>query len=605
MSGITGWVDSVRDLRDADAVTARLTADLVVRGQHGTGTWRERHAVLAQRADAAWRGTVEPARARGQDGRTIAVAVCDGYLHHADTLWSAVADGPPASPDGPSVAEIVLHAYLRWGERVAEHLDGAFAFAIRDERDHTLLLGRDRFGIRPLSYTTTEHGAVFSSDLGALARHPAVTPEIDADGLCALLTQLRAPGTAALRGVREVPPAHTVRLGAHGETVRRYWALEARPHELDLDGTIHRVRELLEEVVSDDLAGTDPSVLLSGGLDSSALTGLAATVSGAAPRTFTVAFGDTAAPVPDRPYALDVVRFWECRHQEVTVRPEDLSDPATLSAVLSAKDYPSPFGDKNITPYLFSGKVAAEVPVALSGEASDTVFGSLGGKIDENHEFTTFPWIERSRSWGLEHGMGSGMFDRALLRSVDVDGYCDRLFREASAEVPVLAGDSRLDRLGRQADHLTINRFLEQAVHHSERLSAAAGLQVRFPFLDHRLVSFLYNVPVRMKWFDGRGKSLLRTNAKDLVPESVLTRPKVPYPITYADSYKAALTTRLRTLLDDSDAPVRPLADLTALREVAADPALLDQGGWYGRANVEMVLQLDAWLRRLGVRIAI
>ncbi|MGP9022682.1 asparagine synthase (glutamine-hydrolyzing) [Streptomyces sp. BR1] len=601
MSGITGWLDRVRDLRDADATTARLTADLVARGRHGTGSWHSPRAMLAQCVDAAWHGSAEPARVRQSD-ETVAVAVCDGYLHNAGELWSAAGSGETSVP---SVAEVVLHAYLRWGPAAVQRLEGNFAFAVWDARSGELVLGRDRFGIKPLSYSPVEHGVVFSSDVAALAAHPLVAPEVDADGLCALVTQLRRPGHGVLRGLREVPPGHTVHLTSEGETARRYWTLEARPHELDLGQTIERVRGLLGEAVDGELRGTEPAVLLSGGLDSSALTGLAASTSGLAPRTFTVAFGDTAAAVPDRPYALDVVRFWNCRHDEITVRPEELSDPVTLAAVLAAKDHPSPFGDKNITPYLFSRQVAGQVPVALSGEAADTVFGSLGFRADDGHEFATFPWIERSRGWGMEHGIGTGLFDPELLRGVDVGGYCDRLFREASAEVPGLREDSPLDRLGRQADYLTMTRLLEQAVHHSERLAAMAGLQLRFPFLDHRLVGFLYNVPARMKSFDGHGKSILRTIAKDLVPESVLTRPKVPYPITYADSYKSALVRRLRTLLDDSTAPVRPLIDAPGVEKIVADPALLDRGGWYGRANVEMVLQVDAWLRRLRVRISI
>jgi asparagine synthetase B (glutamine-hydrolysing) len=134
-------------------------------------------------------------------------------------------------------------------------------------------------------------------------------------------------------------------------------------------------------------------------------------------------------------------------------------------------------------------------------------------------------------------------------------------------------------------------------------LSTSAGLQVRFPFTDHRLLSFLYNVPAAMKSFDGREKSLLRAVGRELVPQSVLTRAKVPYPITYDPLYKAGLVRRLRTLLEDGAAPVRPLVDLAGVRRMADDPALLDRGGWLGRADAEMVLQLDDWMRRLQVRL--
>lgn len=218
---------------------------------------------------------------------------------------------------------------------------------------------------------------------------------------------------------------------------------------------------------------------------------------------------------------------------------------------------------------------------------------------------SSFPWVEKAWKWGARSGLGTGLFDQDLLAGIGAHDYLDLRFREALEEVPDLPGDSQRNRLGRQYDYLTVTRMLDQAINHSERLATAAGLQLRYPFSDHRLFSYLYNVPVEMKWYDGRGKSLLRTIARDLVPESVLTRPKVPYPITYARFYKAALIVRLRALLDDSNAPVRPLLDIAAASRIAADPDLLDRGGWFGRADVEFALNLDGWLRRLRVRLRI
>ncbi|WP_437322091.1 asparagine synthetase B family protein [Sorangium sp. So ce385] len=534
----------------------------------------------------------------------MAAAVCDGYLHNAADLWAAAGAGRCAG-GLPSVSEVVLHAYLRWGHQAAERLEGNFAFAIWDARTDELLLGRDRLGIKPLSYFPLPHRVVFASEVAALAAHPLVTPEIDETGLCALLTQLRSPGRGALRDVYEVPAGCTVQFARERVILRRYWTLEARPHTFGLEETLKQVRELLVDAISRELRGVAPAVLLSGGLDSSALTGLVASSSSAPPRTFTVMFGDTAAAVPDRPFAREVVLRWGCEHHEVAVRPQELSAPVILSAVLAAKDHPSPFGDKNITPFLFSRRVAELVPAILSGEAADVMFGGVDGAAEGMREPTMFPWIARSRRFGMEYGIGTGLFDDALLRSVDIAGYLDRLYREAKAEVPHLAGSAAIDRAAREVDYLNMTRLAEQTVNHSERLGAAAGLQIRFPFADHRLFSYLYNVPRRLKRFDGREKSLLRAIAKDLVPPSVLARAKVPYPITYDARYKASLVARLRTLLDDATAPVRPLIDLRRAASVVEDNRLLDRGGWLGRADVEMVLQLDDWLRWLRVRVNI
>jgi asparagine synthase (glutamine-hydrolysing) len=600
VSGVAGWLDFQRDLRDEALTVSRMAADLVSRGPREGGRWLDRHAALAQRTDAGRPESGAPAVLE-ENGRPVAAAVCDGYLHNTRELWAASGGGPVPSPAG-----VVLRAYLRWGADAAERLEGAFAFAVWDARREELLLGRDRLGIKPLSYAPTPAGAVFASDVATLAGHPLVTPELDAEGLSALLTQIRTPGHGVLRGVREVPPGCTVRFTRDGETPRRYWALQAQEHTLGRDDTVKHVRGLLEDCVARDMDGTDPGVLLSGGLDSSVLTGLAATgASRTAPRTFTVVFGGTAAAVPDRPFADEVVLLWGCEHREITVDPAELTDPVLQADALSAKDHPTPFGDKNVTPFLFSRRVAARTPVALSGEAADAMFGGLGGALDENRVLTTFPWIERSARFGMPYGIGTGLFDPGVLRSADVGGHLDRMFHQALAEVPHLPGASRLTRLANQVDHLTVTRLLEQTVGHSERLGTTAGLQVRFPFADHRLYSFLYNVPPELKSFDGREKSLLRAVATDLVPPSVLTRAKVPYPITYDARYKAELLQRLRTLLGDRTAPVRSLLDLSAATRFLREPKLLDRGGWLGRADVEMVLQVDAWLRRLRVRMCI
>lgn len=599
MSGIAGWLDRQRDVRSFSLTVEQMASALVVRGRAGGTAWQGRNVALIQRDLAQHRGAAIATDARGE---VLAVAVCDGSVLPPSDLGSGVAPPGMTVDSGSDESQSVLRAYLRWSRSAPCHLDGSFAFAVWDTRTRELLLGRDRLGIKPLSYVLTPTGVVFASDVATVVRHPMVRAELDGAGLGAILTQLRSAGQGVLRGVREVRAGHTLCIAQNRLSEEPYWRLEARPHELDLDDTVKHVRELLKDAVGRALTGERAAVLLSGGLDSSVLTGLVASGGRSAPQTFTVLFGDTAAPVPDRPYAEEVVRLWGCDHREVALRPGELLDPVTLAEVLAAKDQPTPFGDKNTTPYLFSRRVAPYAPVVLSGEGADALFGGLGGSIDEGRVLTSFPWIERSRQFGLPYGIGTGLFDQALLESVDVNGHVDRMFREALDEVPRSADDGPVDRLARQVDYLTVTRLLEQTVLHSERLSTAAGLQVRFPFTDHRLLSALFNVPAAMKSFDGREKSLLRALGRDVVPPSVLTRAKVPYPITYDPQYKAGLLDRLCELLDDSTAPARPLFDLPAIRRMTQDPALLDRGGWLGRADAEMVLQLDAWMRRLAVR---
>jgi asparagine synthetase B (glutamine-hydrolysing) len=233
------------------------------------------------------------------------------------------------------------------------------------------------------------------------------------------------------------------------------------------------------------------------------------------------------------------------------------------------------------------------------------MFGGLYGDLDAVPELRTFPWLEQARRFGVRNGIGTGLFDGELLRAIDVEGYLERVFHEAIAQVPTLPTDTPARRTVRHIDFLTVTRLLEQTMLHTERLGAAGGVQMRFPFADHALYSFMYNVPVEMKFTGGRTKSILRDLAVDLVPPSVLARKKSTFPALYDARYKAFVVDQLRELLDDSSAPVRAVANLAAAAEIVDDPRLLDRGGWFGRADVEMLFQVDAWMRRLQVRVRV
>lgn len=592
MSAIFGWIDAQRSLHGMGPQALGSMMREAARGFGRGDQWLGEHAVLGVRPDAVQGTGLAVAHC---DGHQV-VAACDGYLYgsaspHANSLRR-----------GSAEAEAVLNAYLRWGRQAAERLEGAFAFSVWDSRSGELFLGRDRLGIKPLSYAQVGSGWAYASEVAALTAHPLLRSELRPDGLNALISQLRSPGRGILRDVSEVAPATVVTCADRHSLRYRYWSVQALPHDLSPAETIARVRILLDEAVARDLEGVEPAVLLSGGLDSSVLTGMTAQLACRAPRTYTVGFGDIARAVPDRPYAREVAQFWGCPHREVVIRPEELVDPSILAAVLAAKDYPTPFGDKNVTPYLFSAQVAGQSPIALSGEAADAVFG---GTSQDDRELTTFPWLERSRNFGRPYGLGSGLFARDLLSDTDLAGHVGRMFHEALSEVPHLPGSSPAERTARTASYLTVTRLLEQTVLHTERIAGAAGLQVRFPFADHRLFSLLYNVGPSMKSLRGREKDLLRAAGEDLVPPVVLKRPKLPYPITYAAGYKSSLVSRLRALIDDSGAPVLPLLEPGLAATYIDNEKLLDRGGWLGRADVEQVLQLDAWLRRLKVRLSL
>ena len=156
----------------------------------------------------------------------------------------------------------------------------------------------------------------------------------------------------------------------------------------------------------------------------------------------------------------------------------------------------------------------------------------------------------------------------------------------------------------REQSYFQLARWLPMLLDRDDRLAMASGLETRVPFCDHRLVEYVYNAPWRFKSFDGREKSLLRAAVKDLLPKSILDRPKSPYPVTQDPAYTQALQREMAAVLADPNAPVRPLLDTEA-----AQRAVRDSGGianeWHSRMNIEMALGFNTWMKQYGVELAL
>ncbi len=180
-------------------------------------------------------------------------------------------------------------------------------------------------------------------------------------------------------------------------------------------------------------------------------------------------------------------------------------------------------------------------------------------------------------------------------------------YRDALAEVPRLEGETGRAARMREILYLNISRFLPVLLERKDRMSMAVGLEVRVPFCDHRLVSYVWNIPWDLKTCDGQAKGILRRALRGLLPEDVLVRKKVPYPRTFNPDYLAATRSRLRAILADPTSPLTPLVDTALLHR------LLSEDGpprvqWFGQTMsgaqfYAYLIQVDAWLRTYRIRI--
>ncbi|MFE4517225.1 asparagine synthase (glutamine-hydrolyzing) [Kitasatospora sp. NPDC056783] len=607
MCGIVGTVDYDVPPEQRRELLRAMTDTMACRGPDAEGLWSGPSAGLGHRRLAVIdpEHGQQPMTAR-HEGRG-AVITFSGEVYNFRELRAELAAHGHRFRTACDT-EVVLRGYLQWGAGVAERLNGMFAFAVWDEHAEELLLVRDRMGVKPLYYWPTASGVRFGSEPKAVLADRALPRRVGAEGLCEVLDMVKTPGAAVFSGLAEVRPGQLVVVGRGGVRRRTYWRLEAREHADDLPTTIGTVRELLADTVSRQLVSDVPlGTLLSGGLDSSAVTALAAR--GGPVRSFSVDFRDAADAFvsdavrreTDAPYVRELARHVGADHREVLLDAPELSDPAVRSAVLRATDLPPAYwGDMWPSLYLFFRAVREDVTVALSGEAADELFG--GYRWFRNPlalRAATFPWLTAgsARYFG-----GNALFRRDLLDKLDLDGHRAARYAEAIAEVPVLAGEPEPDRRMREVSYLNLTRFVQTLLDRKDRMSMAVGLEVRVPFCDHRLVEYVFNTPWAMKSFDGREKSLLRAAVADLLPRSVVERVKTPYPATQDPGYEAVLRAGLAGVLDDRDAPVRPLLDLDLARAAAGrDAGAVSRP--YDRGSLELVLGLNSWLAEYEVTL--
>lgn len=613
MCGIAGWVAFQRDLTQERTTAQAMTDTMACRGPDAEGLWLDRHVALGHRRLSIidLEGGRQPMAALSDSGETLAVLTFCGEVYNFRELRTELTSRGHRFRTR-SDTEVVLRGYLEWGASVAERLRGMFALGVWDARCEELILIRDRMGVKPLYYYPTADGVLFGSEPKAVFANPLAVRRVGAEGLCEALDMVKTPEHAVYTGLREVGPGRLVRISASGAHHTRYWQLEAREHTDDLATTVSTVRGLLEEIVDQQMVADVPLCsLLSGGLDSSVVTALAALAgSGDGPvRSFSVDFaGDTDRFQPDAvrgsadaPFARELAAHVGADHVEVLLDSQELSGPAVRAAVLRATDLPPAFwGDMWPSLYLLFREIRRHSTVALSGESADELFG--GYRWFHNPAAIgadTFPWLTSgsSRYFG-----GLGLLDRGLLDKLDIPEYRRGRYREALAEVPVLPGEDPVERRMREITYLNLTRFVQTLLDRKDRMSMAVGLEVRVPFCDHKLVEYVFNTPWAMKKHDGREKSLLRSAASDLLPRSIVERVKTPYPATQDPGYAAALRGELARVLADANAPVLPLLDKDRARRALARQAT-DVSRSYDRGGLEMALWLNRWLGEQNVTL--
>lgn len=613
MCGITGWVDFDTDVPGQRSILESMTDSLTHRGPDARGIWFDGHAALGHRRLSIIdleHGT-QPMAITGQSEQPLVLSFCGEIYNFKDLRSELMQLGHTFRTR--SDTEVLLRGYAQWHDDVASHLNGMYAAAIWDAALKKLVLIRDRLGVKPLYYCAVGRCLVFASEPKALFRHPFVQPQISVAGFRELLDMVKTPELTIYDNIWEVRPGGVVHFDAQGLKKTTYWKLQATRHLDDLPTTVETVRALLTDAVGRQIVSDVPiCTLLSGGLDSSAVTAIAAQRLGdEVLSSFSVDFrhnvdtftADGVRSTPDAPFARALAEHAGTHHIELLLSSDQMLDGDVRRAVLQAVDAPPAYwGDMWPSLYLLFRALSEHSRVALSGEAADEIFGGYQwfrnpAAISAN----TFPWLTAgsSRYFG-----GTQLLAPEFLAALERDKYRATRYEEALCEVPALEGESQIESRMREISYLAITRFLPTLLDRNDRMSMAVGLEVRVPFCDHRLVEYAFNVPWQMKSFDGREKSLLREAVRPLLPDSVASRLKTPYPATQDGAYEHGLRSELADVLADPSARVRDLLDTSKVK------ALLQRSSSavsqpYNRGSLEMVLWINRWLQKYQVTVAL
>jgi asparagine synthase (glutamine-hydrolysing) len=411
----------------------------------------------------------------------------------------------------------------------------------------------------------------------------------------------------------EVKPGELLRFSRAGMSVQKFWKLAARAHEDDLPRTIERIRELLDASVTRQIISDVPlCTLLSGGLDSSAITAIAHGVTaplGQPMRSFSVDFvgqrgafsDDGPHKSHDIPFVRDFVRHIGCNHTEIMLASEELIDDVLDRVVLRASDLPlSLSGDMCSSLYQLFKAVRKESTVALSGESADEIFGGYAWfHQPQAVNARMFPWLTMT---GTVFN-GSDILTRELRDALRLREFQSDSYAQAVAETPRLEGESQEDARMRELTYLHMTRFLQFMLERKDRMSMAVGLEVRVPFCDPELVDYAFNIPWKMKSFDGREKSVLRAAVRERLPKSIVDRVKSPYPSTQDPAYERGLREKVAALVNDAAHAGGDLFDRKVIRRLLDRPLSEQQSLHYQRADLERVLAVANWIREYDVAV--
>jgi asparagine synthase (glutamine-hydrolysing) len=628
MCGIVGKVHFDPE-NPVDPRQMRTMADSVQhRGPDDDGIWTERNVGLGHRRLAIIDLSPTGRNPMGNEDETVWI-VFNGEIYNFQELRPGL-EAAGHRFRSRTDTEVILHLYEELGPMCVKQLRGMFAFAIWDRRAQRLLLARDRMGVKPLHYALTSHGLLFGSEIKAVLSSGEIDPLPDLASLHQfLLWQCIPSPRTGFRGIRKLPPA-SILTWQPGEEIRiqKYWDLDyQRPMPAKASVVAEQVRDLVQEATRLRLTADVPvGLFLSGGLDSACVLAATRKETSGKIRTFSVTFGDQK--YDESPYARLLAKRFATEHHEFRVTPNVMELLPAMAAL-----FDEPFADESAIPTYYLAKLTREhVKVALSGDGGDEAFAGyqrylvlkvLGwlsrvpGAAQLSALRQLLPYHSSSRS-KLRYmrellslvgrtpvqqcrAMFLGMLDEDQWMAGYTDGFREGVANNSETEsflegwgLPALPDDltraTASDTLGYIPECLNVK---------VDRASMACGLEVRSPFLDHKLVEFCARVPSGLKIRNTEQKYILKRAFHDELPPEILHREKTGFGLPLAEWLRHDLRPLAHDTLLSPNSCIRSLFQTEKIRTML-DEHSARKHNW--QVQVWRLLVLENWMKANSTR---
>ena len=580
MCGIAGWANLIKfSQNQGESVLHSMCERMKHRGPDSEGIWMNENVALGMRRLSIIDLHTGEQPVFSEDKQIV--VVMNGEIYNFRELRKDL-EKRGHRFETETDTEVLPHLYEEYGEAMVEHLNGMFAFALWDKNKNKLLLARDRFGEKPLYYGAFDGRLIFASEPKVLLQNPSLKAELNTDALRQYLSFDYVPAPASIyKNIYKLPAAHLLTVENSEVKTRRYWNLSFRKNgtALSIEKAAAQLREIISDAVRMRLVADVPlGVLLSGGVDSSTVAAFAARHSSEKVKTFSIGFEEDS--FDESKFARQVAKHLKTEHYEEKLSVELAAD--LIGEIGTWLD--EPLSDGSLIPtFLLSRFVKKYVTVALGGDGGDEIFAGypmyFGHKMasvyDSIPQFLRSGLIEpivnnlpvstnnlsfdykakrfvaaskydsvtRHHSW---FGSFSIEEQNRLLTEDVLSQTSGDIYRGAKDLLTITDAGTEIERM----QFLDMNFYMAEGILTKvDRASMAVSLEVRAPFLDPRVAQFAASLPLEYKLKGSKGKYILKKAVEDLLPKSILRRPKKGFGIPVAAWLKDVLNPLVHDLL--------------------------------------------------------